>query len=157
MAEGFERLKSKNWFKMEREFLGSALSTLNDAEFKLWVALRGISNDFDGSNRGQVKVTVAVIKSRLDWAQGKSSQTLNSLIQKNFIIRIKKGLYVAKEHLDVQPNEHHFIQTDEHSVQLNEQNSFKTLSYKAKESNSSNSQEISEQELEKICKEIFGD
>ena len=93
MMEGFDRLKSQSWVRINRDLIDHAIDKLNDAEFKLWIALRGSAYDFEGSNIGQVSTTVASIINRFNWAQGKSSQTLSCLIRKRFIKRLKRGLY----------------------------------------------------------------
>lgn len=163
MKEGFERLKSKNWFKHSRELLDYALDKLADSEFKLWVGLRGAAFDFEGPNIGQVRVTVALINRRLNWSQGKSSKTLSGLLQKNFVRQIKRGLYYVSQTLsEVQNNEHLLVQIDEHKVHSNEVNiqlgepeSFKSQSYKDKESKSLiPPEELPPEELERIWKEI---
>lgn len=163
MKEGFERLKSKNWFKHNRELLDYALDKLNDAEFKLWVGLQGAAFDFEGPNLGQVRVTVALINRRLNWSQGKSSKTLSGLLQKTFVRQFKRGLYyVSQTLLEVQNNEHltvriyeHKVHSGEVNVQSDEQVSFEPQSYKSKESHSlTPSKELSPEELERIWKEI---
>jgi len=163
MREGFDRLKTKYWVRIDREIINYAIDELCDAEFKLWIALRGSAYDFEGSNIGQVSTTVASIRNRFNWAQGKSSQTLSCLIRKRFIKRLKRGLYyVSRTYAEVHNNELSPIQISEYKVhsnelkvQDNEQNSFKSQSYKDKESFASSPPEnLSDDELERIWKEI---
>lgn len=166
MAEVLERLKSKNWFQFEREFLGYALDHLNDAEFKHWVTLRGLANDFDKPNKGELRVTEALIRSLLKCSQGKTSGAFSGLIQKKFVKRIRRGFYYIFPTLaEVQNNEHIPVQVSEHSVQsnelnvhLSEQNSFKSQSYKVKGSFKSlaTSEDYSEDDFIRDVEEVMG-
>ena len=143
MNQGFDRIKSGRGFLMfRRKFLSFGAGILEDAEFKLWASLLGSANDFEGSNNGQIKVTVYQIQSYLKWSLGKSSQTLSSLIKKGFVKRNKNGHYfVAQNPDDVKDLLETFVQSveqdvhdTEQTVQASEQFSHDFLSYKDKRS-----------------------
>ena len=161
--DGFDRLKSKNWFKLHRDLVSYAIETLKDAEFKLLIALKGSANDFDGDNVGKVQITIDSIIEHFGWSRGKSSQTLSGLRQKGFVKRIKKGNYYISQNLvEVQNNEHlvvqqngHEVHSGEFRVQTSEHSKLNRQSYKDnKSSNSSLSQELSHDEIERIWEEI---
>ena len=123
MKEGFDRIKFGRGFLMfRRKFLSFGSCVLDDAEFKLWTTLLGSANDFEGSNNGQIKVTVYQIQTYLKWSIGKSSQTLNQLIKKGFVRRNKNGHYfVAQNPEDVKDLLETFVQDGEKDVHANEQ------------------------------------
>ena len=123
VKEGFDRLKSGGGFLMfRRKFLSLGSGVLEDSEFKLWATLLGSANDFEGSNNGQLKVTVYQIQTYLKWSIGKSSQTLNQLIKKGFVRRNKNGHYfVAQNPEDVKDLLETFVQDGEKDVHANEQ------------------------------------
>src|SRR3989344_4109345 len=163
MAEGFDRLKSQNWVRINRDFIGYAIDELNDAEFKLWVSLKGIAYDFQGKSIGQAGITLALIEKRFGWSQGKSSETLSGLIKKRFVKRIKRGhYYISQTFEEVQNPEHSDVRTDEHNVHSsevyvrhNEQSSLTPQSFKDKESfTSSRSEKLTPDDQEKIWDEI---
>lgn len=123
MKEGFDRLRTGRGFLMfRRKFLAYGLGVLDDAEFKLWTALLGSANDFEGSNNGQIKVTVYQISTYLKWSVGKSSQTLNGLIQNGFARRNRNGHYfIAQNPEEVKDLLETFVQEVEQGVHNNEQ------------------------------------
>ena len=163
MMEGFDRLKSQSWVRINRDLIDHAIDKLNDAEFKLWILLKGIAHDFQGKSIGQAEITLALIKKRTGWSQGKSSETLSGLIKKCFVKRIKRGHYHIPQTLEeVQNPKHSGVHSHEHNVQLsevhvhpNEQSSLTPQSYKDKESYISQSKELPPEELERICDELF--
>lgn len=162
MTEGFDRLKLQNWVRINRDLIGYAIDELNDAEFKLWVSLKGIAHDFQGKSIGHVRVTLALIEKRFGWSQGKSSETLSGLIEKGFVKRFKRGYYYISQTLEeVQNTEHSDVHTYEHNVHSsevyvrhNEQSSLAPQSFKDKKSYISKSKELPPEELERIWEEI---
>lgn len=164
MAEGFKRLGSgRGFFKFHRRFLAFAIDNLSDPEFKLWTSLRGAANDFEGSNLGEIKVTIFLIKKRLNWSQGKSSVQLKSLIKKGFIKRIKNGsYYISQNPQEVQiPEQSHVRESElnvrqtEQIVQNPERSSHKSQSYKDNKSSIySTENDFSSEELDNIWDDI---